>query len=224
MSFAFLPLYTGDYIRDTRHLTPQKHGIYLLLLMHCWDQKGPAPLDEQECAGIANCRSADEIESLRYVLSKYFTKMDDGWYNLRMQGEIERSEAISKSRSDAGKKGYQAKAKQLLNTCLASATTPTPTPTTTKEEKTHTRFSARVYLLGKGIPERNADDYLAIRKIKKLSPTLRAMQKIEEEAAVAGISFVQAIEKCCEHSWAGFKASWLKDECPHVEDWRAGIK
>jgi hypothetical protein len=30
MSFAYLPLYTGDYIRDTRHLTPLRHGIYLL--------------------------------------------------------------------------------------------------------------------------------------------------------------------------------------------------
>jgi uncharacterized phage protein (TIGR02220 family) len=135
MSFAFMPLYTGDYIRDTRHLTPQKHGVYFLLLAHCWDQKGPLPLDEQECAGIANCRSADEVDSLRYILSKFFIRMDDGWYNRRMQTEIERAEAISRSRSDAGKKGYEAKAKQLLSICQASASTPTPTPTTTPTPK-----------------------------------------------------------------------------------------
>lgn len=131
MSFAFMPIYTGDYLRDTRHLTPAKHGIYFLLLMHCWDQKGPLPLDEQECAGIANCRSADEVESLRYILTKFFIRMDDGFYNRRMQTEIERAENISHARSDAGRKGYQAKAKQLLSKCLASASTPTPTPTTT---------------------------------------------------------------------------------------------
>jgi uncharacterized protein YdaU (DUF1376 family) len=82
MSFAYLPLYTGDYLRDTRHLTPAKHGIYLLALMYCWDTQGPMPLDEQECAGICNCRSADEIDAMRYVLQRYF--VDDGWYNKRM--------------------------------------------------------------------------------------------------------------------------------------------
>lgn len=131
MSFAFLPLYTGDYLRDTRHLTPLKHGIYLLLLMHCWDQRGPLPLDEQETAGISNCRSADEIEALRYVLDRYFIRMTDGWYNKRMQVEVERSENISKARSDAGKRGYEAKAKQLLTKSQASDSTPTPTTIST---------------------------------------------------------------------------------------------
>lgn len=128
MSFAFLPLYTGDYIRDTRHLTPLRHGVYLLALMHCWDSKGPMPLDEQECAGICNCRSADEIEAMRYVLGRFFVRMDDGHYNERMQKEVERSENISSARADAGRKGYEARAKQLLSKSKASASTPTPTP------------------------------------------------------------------------------------------------
>lgn len=131
MSFAFLALYTGDYLRDTRHLTPLKHGVYLLLLMHCWDQRGPLPLDEQECAGIANCRSADEVDALRYILKRFFTKMDDGWYNRRMQLEVERAGTISSARSQAGKLGYQAKAKQLLSKSQASDSTPTTTPTIT---------------------------------------------------------------------------------------------
>ena len=113
MSFAFLPLFTGDYLRDTRHLTPQRHGVYLLALMYCWDSKAPMPLDEQECAGICNCRSADEVDALRYVLSKYFIRMDDGWYNKRIQKEIERGQNISAARSAAGRRGYEAKAKRL---------------------------------------------------------------------------------------------------------------
>lgn len=136
MSFAFLALYTGDYLRDTRHLTPLRHGVYLLLLMHCWDSCGPVPLDEQECAGIANCRSADEIEALRYVIDRYFTRMDDGFYNHRMQAEIERAMAISSKRKSAGFKGYLARAKQLPSKSSArastSTTTTTITPTTIK--------------------------------------------------------------------------------------------
>jgi len=128
MSFAYMPLYTGDYLRDTRHLTPLRHGVYVLALMHCWDSKGPMPLDEQECAGVCNCRSADEIEALRYVLIKFFVKMEDGFYNKRIHEEIEKAEVISHARSEAGKRGYQARAKHLPNKSSASESNPTPIP------------------------------------------------------------------------------------------------
>ena len=142
-----MPLYTGDYLRDTRHLTPMRHGVYLLLMMHCWDQKGPLPLDEQECAGIANCRSHDEIDGLRYVLGKYFIKMDDGWYNKRMAEEIAKAEGLSAARSKGGQISAANRARtkvrrasstqdedkfNLSSTPVGTPTpTPTPTPTTT---------------------------------------------------------------------------------------------
>lgn len=132
MSFAYLPLFTGDYLRDTRHLTPLKHGVFLLALMHCWDSKGPMPLDEQECAGICNCRSADEVEAMRYILGRFFVRMEDGHYNQRMQREVERSEQISGARSEAGRKGYEARAKHLQSKSDASAKqvhlSPSPSP------------------------------------------------------------------------------------------------
>lgn len=147
MSFAYLPLFTGDYLRDTRHLSTSKHGIYLLLLMHCWDQKGPVPLDEQEAAGIANCRSQDEIEALRYVISRFFVRMDDGFYNPRMQREIERSESISAARSDAGKKGYIARSKHLPSKSQAIAKqvhlSPSPSPTLSPVQEKKKRVEAR---------------------------------------------------------------------------------
>lgn len=128
MSFAYLPLYTGDYLRDTQHLSCSEHGIYLKFLMHCWDQKGPIPLDERKQQGICNARSGDEIEAMRRVMGEFFIQMDDGWYNQRMQNEIERAENVSSSRSIAGKLGYQARAKHLLSKSQASASSPSPTP------------------------------------------------------------------------------------------------
>lgn len=141
MSFAFLPLYTGDYLRDTQHLSCAEHGIYIKLLIHCWDQRGPAPLDERRLCGIVNARSGDEIEAMRRVLAEFFVRMDDGWYNERMMKEITRADAISGKRSEAGRAGanermrklreHQAIAKQVPSKCSASDATPTPTPTTT---------------------------------------------------------------------------------------------
>ena len=132
MSFAYLPLYTGDYLRDTQHLSCSEHGIYLKLLMHCWDQRGPAPLDERKLCGIVNSRSTDEIEAMRRVLAEFFVRMGDGWYQDRMQREIERCQNISGARSIAGKMGYQAKAKQLLSKSRTLAKqvplSPSPSP------------------------------------------------------------------------------------------------
>lgn len=184
MSFAFLPLYTGDYLRDTRHLTPTRHGIYLLLLMHCWDQKGPVPLDEQEAAGIANCRSADEIDALRYVLGRYFVKLEDGHYNKRMSEEVSRAENLSDLRSKAGQKSAKTRAKirsatrvqHLLNKSSAQVGTPTPTltPTTTPTPtpKTYTEVhegEQRASRLPAGFP-----DEQALRWCEQKRPDLRA--------------------------------------------------
>lgn len=130
-----MPIYTGDYLRDTQHLSCSEHGIYLKLLMHCWDQKGPAPLDERKLSGIVNARSSDEVEAMRRVLGEFFIRMEDGHYNKRMQQEVERSEAISGARSAAGRRGYEAKAKHLLSKSQASAEqvplSPSPSPSLT---------------------------------------------------------------------------------------------
>lgn len=129
MSFAYLPWYTGDYLRDTRGLSMAGHGCYLLLLAFCWDTKGPLPIDEEQIATICGARSQEERITMQRILAAFFVKMDDGHYNRRIQIEIERSENISRVRSDAGRKGYQAKAKQLPSKSQASASNPTPTPT-----------------------------------------------------------------------------------------------
>lgn len=133
MSFAYLPWYTGDYLRDTRHLSTTEHGAYLMLLAYCWDQKGPAPLEERKLSGITNARSDDEMGALRRVLSEFFERTEDGWINPRMQAEIERSEQLSKARSAAGSKGYKARAKQLPSKRKAHASIPNPIPTPTPE-------------------------------------------------------------------------------------------
>ena len=128
MSFQYMPWYTGDYLRDTRHLDCSEHGIYCLLLMHCWDQKGPLPLDERKLFGISNARSGSEVEALRRVLNEFFVRMDDGWYNKRITEEVAKAEALSSSRREAGYKSAETRKKlrlasveQVLSKCSTSA-------------------------------------------------------------------------------------------------------
>jgi len=159
MSFAYLTLYTGDYLRDTRHLSCCEHGIYLMLLMHCWDSRAPVPLDERKIAGICGARSGDEIEAMRRVLNEFFTRMDDGHYNRRMQREIERASAISNARQSAaftrhkGRDASQhANAMQLhsksnaldTNTTTNTNISTTTSTTTSTEKVKNTRRASRL--------------------------------------------------------------------------------
>ena len=222
MSFAYMNWYTGDYLRDTRHLTPLKHGCYMLLLMHCWDSRGPVPLDEQECAGIANCRSSDEIDSMRYVIDRYFVRMEDGFYNTRMQREIEKAQALSAKRSHAGFVGYkavskslkkkdiQASARQVSGNCSASASnTNTNTNLNTNTNKVkNTTPASRTMLCPDRVSTEVWEDFLLLRKQKKAAVTGTALVGIQREAEKAGISLDAALRMCCERGWAGFKASW----------------
>ena len=123
MSFQYMALYVGDYQRDTKHLSCCEHGIYLQLLMHCWSTKSPLPVEDRKLKSICNARSQEEVDALQQVLTEFFVQKEDGWHNPRLSKEINKAEAISNSRSEAGKKGGQANAKQMLSKSQANVST-----------------------------------------------------------------------------------------------------
>jgi uncharacterized protein YdaU (DUF1376 family) len=107
MSFAFMPFYTGDYYRDTRHLSMLQHGAYRQLLDHCWDQKGPLPLDLEKCYRICGAVSKEEQDCVRGIVEEFFIKMDDGHYNKRMAEEVAKAERYSEASRQGGLKSAE---------------------------------------------------------------------------------------------------------------------
>lgn len=106
MSAKWIPLYPGDYLRDTSSLTMQQHGAYLQLLLTYY-AAGPISKDAAACAGAGAAVSAlhracgafteGEREDVQFVLGKFFYLDSDFWRHKRADAEIAKSAERSAS-------------------------------------------------------------------------------------------------------------------------------
>lgn len=107
MSVPFMQLYVADYLGDTRHLTTEQHGAYLLLLMTMWRSGGRLPSDPKKLARIACCtgsrwsRISDEVMA-------FFDVDGDEITNPRLALELEKASEKSIKRAAAGSLGGKA--------------------------------------------------------------------------------------------------------------------
>lgn len=97
---AWMPLYVGDYLGDTGHLSTTQHGAYLLLMMHYW-KKGELPDDDKQLAAITKLPMRIWLDS-RETLQAFFY---DGWHHKRIDEELQVMEIKAARRAAAGQKG-----------------------------------------------------------------------------------------------------------------------
>lgn len=100
MKRPWMPLYIGDYLGDTGHLTTTQHGAYLLLMMHYW-LKGELPDDDKQLSKITKMPLKFWVE-YRPILQDFFY---DGWKHKRIDDELRKTNAIREKRAAAGAKG-----------------------------------------------------------------------------------------------------------------------
>ena len=233
MGTPYIALYPSDYLADTAHLGLTEHGVYWRMLLHYYQHCKPFPNDLEKINRVILAATPEEKRVTEYILGEFFTleRHEDGvnyWHHARADWEICAAEARHISAVERGKKGGRPRKKAELNLSFTSAKAepkqPEPEPEPEEKPKTYTRFAARAYLSGKGVSTQTITDYLAIRKEKKLTPTLLAFEEIEREAAKVGMTLPEAIDHCCKSAWAGFKASWIKDGTVQSASWMEGAK
>jgi uncharacterized protein YdaU (DUF1376 family) len=100
MNRPWMPLYVGDYLGDTGHLTTAQHGAYLLLMMHYW-RKGELPDDDRQLSKITKLALKTWCE-YRPTLQDFF---HDGWKHKRIEAELAKMMRVSEKRALAGQLG-----------------------------------------------------------------------------------------------------------------------
>jgi len=98
----WMPLYIGDYLRDTTRLTVAEHGAYLLLIMDYW-VNGPPPDDDRELARIARTPLNVWRRYRRGQLIKMFTCHGGRWIHKRVEIERERARRLNEKKRNGGR-------------------------------------------------------------------------------------------------------------------------
>lgn len=101
---TWMPLFIGDYLADTMHLSHAQHGIYMLLIMAYWRNSGPLPDDAGQLAAIAKCSPQEWRKNLP-VIAKFFHIEAGLWSHKRIDVELEGATNKTQERSKAGTEG-----------------------------------------------------------------------------------------------------------------------
>lgn len=106
---TWMPLYIGDYLKDTMHLSAEQHGAYILLIMHYWSNGGKVEHDVDYLFNVCSLyNSKDPDKTLARVLR--FFEIKDGFVtHKRIDEELKRANKITSARSEAGKKSGEAR-------------------------------------------------------------------------------------------------------------------
>jgi uncharacterized protein YdaU (DUF1376 family) len=80
-----MPVFIGDYLADTMHLSTEQHGAYLLLLFHLW-RRGSLHDDDGTLAQITGL-SGPAWSQARPVLADFFQIHDGLWRHGRVERE-----------------------------------------------------------------------------------------------------------------------------------------
>lgn len=82
-----MPLFIGDYHRDTGRLTTLEHGAYLLLIMAYWAEGSPLPDDDADLAAITKADHAT-WRRLRPRIARFFQIGEGLWRHGRIDAEL----------------------------------------------------------------------------------------------------------------------------------------
>jgi len=103
---TWMPIFWGDYTRDTAHLSAAEHGAYLMLIGHYWTSGKPLPNDDDRLARIARM-TPREWKKTKPVLAEFFEITEQSWAHNRVERELSLARSRTERKAEAGRKGAE---------------------------------------------------------------------------------------------------------------------
>ncbi len=176
MNRPWMPLYVGDYLGDTGHLTTAQHGAYLLLMMHYW-RKGELPDDDRQLSKITKLPLRTWCE-YRTTLQDFFY---EGWKHKRIDAELAKMLRVSQKRAIAGQKGGigSALARMKLENASRSGRAPpraiaAPSSGTAQANADHSHSNSHQSLTQARLPPADSTERQSEKSAIAVSPELAA--------------------------------------------------
>ena len=192
----------GDYASHTRNLSIIEDISYRRLLDEYYLHEQPlngSPTDIARQIGMK-----DYVDEIKFVLTIYFTFIDgQGWINSRADKEIAAYHAKINQASKAGKASAEAR----LNKSLTGVQ-----PNIKHKPLNINHKPIKNIYTPEGVNISLWNDFVILRKAKKLPITETAINGLIREGNKAGLSLDTTLQVCCERGWASFKAEWIADK------------
>lgn len=206
----------GDYQTHTNHLSEMEDLAYRRLLDWYYLHEKPLPLDVDDIAKRIRMRS--HTDCIAFVLQEFFERTAEGFVNHRADQVI----AVARQKSAKASESANARwgKKPIKNNTIKKDANALPTQSegnaiqesiinNKKPSKDKTAFAV---ICPEGVDQQVWNDWIAIRKAKRLPLTPTAWSQLEAEAQKAGLSMDTVIKECCLRGWGAFKASWWERE------------
>lgn len=117
---TWMPMYWGDYLKKTGHLTTEEHGAYLLLICHLWTTGKPIPDDDRRLSAVTKS-SMKKWKIMRPILSEFFEILEGVWQHVRVNEEIAKSLELKEKRALAGAEGGKKRQANAIAIGIANA-------------------------------------------------------------------------------------------------------
>lgn len=81
---TWMPLFWGDYLKDTMHLSAEEHGAYLLLIAYYWQNGGPIDSDKKTLQNVTKI----SLRKMQKVL-RFFEERNGTLFHHRIDEELQ---------------------------------------------------------------------------------------------------------------------------------------
>ena len=106
---TWMPIYWGDYAKDTGHLGAVHHGAYLMLLKHYWVTGAPLPADDAQLWRIACADSLAHWKKIKPVVLAFFEEENGVLRHGRVDHELANAQGNAERRAEMARRAAEAR-------------------------------------------------------------------------------------------------------------------